>query len=65
MPPGIDTMPSPEAFQSVFDRFGIVMEDPAQLGAMFQNDLGADGKPKKRHWIWIGITRMDTGRCGR
>lgn len=48
MPPGIDTMPSPEAFQSVFDRFGIVMEDPAQLGAMFQNDLGADGKPKKK-----------------
>lgn len=51
-----------------FDRFGIVMEDPAQLGAMFQNDLGADGKPKKdigsgsglREWTLTGAGDDET-----
>lgn len=48
MPPGIDTMPSPEEFQAFFQQFGIIMENPSKLGEMFQNDIGADGKPKKK-----------------
>lgn len=48
MPDGMDTMPSPEEFRAVFQQFGIVMEDPAQLAAMFQTDLGSDGKPRKK-----------------